>query len=228
MNTTDGMAGEMFAILLRNADREEAKRRRKEQHAAGQETMQQVENIKRLTAGVHFNSNEVRIGETALQKVRAQWLKKLAAQLQKDGKKKNEMRERRKKAMDVRALNRPEAQWTKPQLKAMCMYKKAPGDKGLPDSLPLLQQCWRERRGRLSPSLSPVNSDDELDDEDISFAATNTTTARTRLTHVGLNSPADFSTLSDITNTPPMHAPEREESVAAAISEHGMMPRVEL
>jgi hypothetical protein len=65
--------------------------------------------------------------------------------------------------MQVRSLNRPEENWTKVHLKAMCLYKKAPGDKGLPDTLPLLRRLWRERRGRLSPPLSPVNSDDELD-----------------------------------------------------------------
>ena len=82
--------------------------------------------------------------------------------------------------------------------------------------------------GRLSPHVSPENSDHESDDEAISFATADTTTARTRLTHVGLNSPADVSTLSDITDSPHMHAPEKEESVAAAFSEHGMIPRVEM
>jgi len=64
--------------------------------------------------------------------------------------------------MEVLAFNCPEEEWTKPQLKAMCLYKKARGDKGLPDSLPLLQQFWRERRGRLSPPFSPANSDANL------------------------------------------------------------------
>lgn len=84
--------------------------------------------------------------------------------------------------------------------------------------------------GRLSPPVSPDNSDDEVDDEMNSFlkAAVISATRTTRLTHVALNSPADVSTLSDITNTPPMHAPESEERVAAVHYEEGMMPRLEL
>jgi hypothetical protein len=212
INTTDGTSGEMFAILLRNADKDELRRRRKQQNEAGQEMVQQVEKVKRLTAGVHFNSKEVRIGETALQRVRAQHEKRQAEQLKKDGKKTDEQRERRRKAMEVRDLNRPEEQWNKAHFKAMCLYKKVPGDKGLPESLPLLQQLWNERKGRLSPPVSPDHSDDESDDEPI----------------VALNSPADVSTLSDITNTPPMRAPESEERVAVANSEQGTMPRLEL
>ena len=56
--------------------------------------VQQMEGIKRLTAGVHFNSNEVRIGETALQCVRAQHEKKKSEQLKKDKKKRDELHER--------------------------------------------------------------------------------------------------------------------------------------
>jgi hypothetical protein len=156
INTTDGTAGEMFDILLRNADNEESRKRRKQQHEAGQQIVQQVEQVKKLTAGVHFNSKEVRIGVTALQRVRAQHEKREMEQLKKDGKKADEQRERRKKAMEVRALNRPESQWTRAHLKAMCMYKKLPSDKGLPESQPLLQQCWNERRNRLSPPGSPA------------------------------------------------------------------------
>jgi hypothetical protein len=47
--------------------------------------------------------------------------------------------------------------------------EKAYGDKGLPDSLPLLQQLWNERKGRLSPPVSPDSSDEESDDELIGF-----------------------------------------------------------
>jgi hypothetical protein len=169
-----------------------------------------------------FNSKEVRIGETALQRVRAQHQKKQAEQLKKDGKKADERRERRRKAMEVRALNRPEEQWNKAHLKAMCMYKKVPGDKGLPDSLPLLRQLWNERKGRLSPPVSPDNSDEESDDELNGFVAA-LSAARTPLSHVALNSPADVSTLSDITNTPPMHAPESEERFDVAHSGQGTM-----
>jgi hypothetical protein len=60
--------------------------------------VQQVEQVKRLTAGVHFNSNEIWIGETALQRVRAQHEKKQAEQIKKEGKKADEQRERRKKS----------------------------------------------------------------------------------------------------------------------------------
>ena len=67
--------------------------------------VQQMEGIKRLTAGVHFNSNEVRIGETALQRVRAQHEKKKTEQLKKDKKKRDELRERQKKAMEIRTSN---------------------------------------------------------------------------------------------------------------------------
>jgi hypothetical protein len=48
------------------------------------------------------------------------------------------------------------------------------------------------------------------------------------LTNVALNSPADVSTLSDITDTPTKHAPENEERAAVANYEQGMMPRLEL
>ena len=73
-----------------------------------------------------------------------------------------------------------------------------------PDSLPLLRQLWNECKGRLSRPVSPDNSDLNGFVEAVSAA-------RTPLSHVALNSPADVSTLSDITNTPPMHAPESEE-----------------
>jgi hypothetical protein len=57
------------------------------------------------------------------------------------------------------------------------------------------------------------NSDDELDDEMNSFVkgAVTLATRTKRLSHVALNSLADVSTLSDITNTPPIHAPESKE-----------------
>jgi hypothetical protein len=83
----------MLAIHLRNADKEESRRCHKQQHESGQQILQQLENVKRLTAGVHFNSKEVRIGETALQKVRAQHKKRQAEQLKKDNKKADEQRE---------------------------------------------------------------------------------------------------------------------------------------
>jgi hypothetical protein len=87
----------------------------------------------------------------------------------KDKKKRDELRERQKKVMEIRTLDHLEEQWMKPQLKAMCLCKKAPGDKGLPDSLPLLQRCWHEWKGRLSPPMSPLNLDDEsTEDESIS------------------------------------------------------------
>jgi hypothetical protein len=60
----------------------------------------------------------------------------------------------------------------------------------------LLQQLWNERKGRLSPPLSPENSEnDESDDEGVVVDL------------VALSSPAAFSTLSDLSNTPPMHGP---------------------
>jgi hypothetical protein len=78
--------------------------------------------------------------------------------------------------------------------------------------------------------MSPDHSDDESDDEPIGFveAAVLSAPRTTTLTHVALNSPADVSTLSDITNTPPMHAPESKERVGVANSEQGTMPRLEL
>lgn len=126
--------------------------------------------------------------------------------------------------MEVRALNCPEEQWTKVQLKSMCLYKKVKGDKGLPDDMALLRQVWNERKGRLSPPVSPENSENGESDEEsvvdlVSFGKANAlvpaTTPLTHvvLTHVALGSPAAFSTLSDLTtlsnlsNTPPMHAP---------------------
>jgi hypothetical protein len=63
--------------------------------------------------------------------------------------------------MEICTLNRLEEQWMKLQLKAMCLYNKAPGNKGLPDSLSLLQQCLHEREGRLWPPVSPLTLDDE-------------------------------------------------------------------
>jgi hypothetical protein len=224
LNTTSGSAGEMFAIILREADKDELKRQREQQRESGQERVKEVEEIKRLTAGVHFNSKKLRLGATALERVRAQQQKKQAAQLKKDGQKAAEQQGRRRKAMEVRALNCPEEQWTKVQLKSMCLYKKVKGDKGLPDDMALLRQVWNERKGRLSPPVSPENSENGESDEEsvvdlVSFGKANAlvpaTTPLTHvvLTHVALGSPAAFSTLSDLTtlsnlsNTPPMHAP---------------------
>jgi hypothetical protein len=197
VNTTDGSAGEMFAILLRKADRDEAKERRKQQQEAGQYMTQQVDKIKRLTAGVHFSSNEVRIGETALERVRAQHEKKKAEQLKKDEKKVDEQWERKKKAMEVRALNRPEDQWTKAQFKAMCMYKKVHGDKGLPDSLTLLQQCWNERKHRLSPPGSPIRADESNRDKPIGSLDEQGSPRGATPAVVLVSSPAEVSTLTE-------------------------------
>ena len=88
----------------------------------------------------------------------------------------------------------------------------------------LLRQVWNERKRRLSPPVSPENSEnDESDDESVvnlvSFGKSNALVPATTplmhvvLMHVALGSPAAFSTLSDLTNlsnlsnTPPMHAP---------------------
>jgi hypothetical protein len=83
----------MFGIILREADKDEIRRQREQQWEAGQERVREVEEIKRLTAGVHFNSKKLRLGETALERVRAQQQKKQEAQLKKDGKKADEQRE---------------------------------------------------------------------------------------------------------------------------------------
>ena len=82
----------MFAIILRKADKDELKRQREQQRESGQERVKEVEEIKRLTAGVHFNSKKLRLGATALERVRAQQQKKQAAQLKKDGQKAAEQR----------------------------------------------------------------------------------------------------------------------------------------
>jgi hypothetical protein len=46
----------------------------------------------------------------------------------KRGWKKDEQRKRKKKAMDVHALNHPKDQWTKAHFKRMCLHTKWPGD----------------------------------------------------------------------------------------------------
>ena len=56
LNTTSGSSGEMFAIVLHEADREEQRRQHEQQWEAAQEMVKQVEEVKRLTAGIHFNS----------------------------------------------------------------------------------------------------------------------------------------------------------------------------
>jgi hypothetical protein len=100
--------------------------------------------------------------------------------------------------MDIRALNRPEDQWTKAHFKVMCLYKKAPTDKGLPDSLPLLQQCWNERRNRLSP-VSPGNPPDDKGELLNFLAAAEPGSPPRPIPAVVLvaNSPADVSTLTE-------------------------------
>ncbi len=225
INTTDGNAGDTYDVLLRIAEKDEARKRRKEQQQRGELMVQQVEGIKRLTAGVLFHAHGVRIGETAFQRVKAQYQKKNDEQRNKEQKKKNELRERRKKAMELRALNRPEEEWTKPQLKAMCLYKKAPGDKGLPDSLPLLQQCWRERRGRLSPPLSPANSDDESSEDEPPALPPPMGTTPAPAASITFNSPVDdVSTITEITI---QEASGRSEE-RVADCEQGMMQRIEM
>jgi hypothetical protein len=141
---------------------------------------------------------------------------------------KNELRERRKKAVELRSLNRPEEEWTKPQLNAMCPYKKAPGDKGLPDSLPLLQQCWRERRGRLSPPLSPgvgANSDNESNEDKPSALPPPMGTTPVPASSITFNSPVDdVSTITEITI---QEASGRSEE-RVADCEQVMMQRIEM
>ena len=147
LNTTSGSSGEMFAIVLHEADREEHRRQCEQQQEAAQERVKQFEEMKQLMAGVHFNSKKLHLGTTVLERVRAQQQKKEEAQLQKDRKKRAEQWAQCRKAMEICALNIPEDQWTKAQLKVMCMYKKHKGDTGLPDDIGLLQQVWKERRG---------------------------------------------------------------------------------
>jgi hypothetical protein len=194
LNTTSGSSGEMFAIILREADREEHRRQREQQQEAAQERVKQVEEIKRLTAGVHFNSKKLRLGTTVLERVRAQQQKKEEAQLQKDKKKRAEQWARRRKAMEIRALNIPEDRWTKAQLKVMCTYKKHRGDTGLPDDIGLLRQVWKERQGRLSPTVSE-DEQSENESDSVGFVSQQAPT-----THVVLTSPTAFSTLSDLSN----------------------------
>ena len=96
--------------------------------------------------------------------------------------------------MEVRALNIPEEQWTKAQLKVMCLYKKQKGDTGIPDNIGLLCQVWKERRGQLSPTVS----EDEEDENELDSVGFGIPTAPT--TQVALTSPTVFSTLSDLSN----------------------------
>ena len=96
--------------------------------------------------------------------------------------------------MEVRALNIPEEQWTKAQLKVMCLYKKQKGDTGIPDNIGLLRQVWKERRGRLSPTVSE-NEESENELDSVSFGIPTAPT-----THVALTSPNVFSTLSNLSN----------------------------
>ena len=82
----------------------------------------------------------------------------------------------------------------------------------------LLRQVWNEQKGRLSPPVSPENSENEESDDKsvgnlVSFGKANALVpSTTPLMHVALGLPAAFSTLSDLTtlsnlsNTPPMHA----------------------
>jgi hypothetical protein len=127
--------------------------------------------------------------------------------------------------MEVRARNRPEEGWTKTQLKAMCLYKKAPGDKRLPDSLPLLQQCWRERRGRLSPPLSPANSDDESSEDEPQALPPPMGTTPAPAASITLNSPVDdVSTITEIS----IQASGRSEEERVEDCEQGMMQRIEM
>ena len=114
----------------------------------------------------------------------------------------------------------------KPQLKAMCLYKKAPGDKGLPDSLPLLQQCWREQRGRLSPPLSPANSDDESNEDELPALPPPRGTTPAPATSITLNSPVDdVSTITEITI---QSSGTRSEEERVADCEQGMMQMIEM
>jgi hypothetical protein len=92
--------------------------------------------------------------------------------------------------MEIHALNCPEDEWTKAQFKATCLYKKVLGNKGLPDSLPLLQQCWNERKYQLSPPGSPIKADKSNHAEPGS-------PTRMMPTVVLVNSPTDLSTLTE-------------------------------
>jgi len=77
---------------------------------------------------------------------------------------------------------------------------------GLPDDIGLLWQVWKERRGRLSPTVS----EDEQSENESDLVSFGIATARTM--HVALMLPTVFSTLSDLSNvsdrsnTRPMYA----------------------
>ena len=98
-------------------------------------------------------------------------------------------------------------------------------ENGLPDSLPLLQQCWRERRGRLSPPLSPANSDDESSEDEPPALPPPMGTTPAPAASITFNSPVDdVSTITEITI---QEASGRSEE-RVADCEQGMMQRIEM
>ena len=74
------------------------------------------------------------------------------------------------------------------------VYKKHKGDTGLPDDIGLLRQVWKERRGRLSPTVSE-DEQSENESDSVRFG-----TATAPMMHMALTSPTVFSTLSDLSN----------------------------
>jgi hypothetical protein len=91
-------------------------------------------------------------------------------------------------------------------------------------SFPLLQQCWRERRGRLSPPLSPANSDDESSEDEPPELSPPMGTTPAPAASITLNSPVDD--ISTITETSVQASGRREERVADC--DQGMMQRIEM
>ena len=65
-----------------------------------------------------------------------------------------------------RDMKKKNFKWTNAKLTIMCRWKRQPGDKKLPTLKDELLARWEETKGRPSPQVRPVNSDDEGESDD--------------------------------------------------------------
>ena len=124
---------------------------------------------KRFSAGLMFKSGRVRLDEEICKLQEDKWNKSVSEEAEKK-KKQRERLIKRKEAHDkVLALNKSINTLNKTQLKSLVSWKKRPGDKAIPDTIPELIKRHEETYLRDDPLIPSIESEpkEELKELDV-------------------------------------------------------------
>ena len=148
LNFSTGRAADVARRLIHDHDIREAREANLKLASKGKEAKQKLENAKKLTAMLNFNSIGCKVGEDSL-KIRLDMAKKKKECDEKVQQKKDKIVNERKRKYDkiqaeMRDKNIPLSQLTLSQLKQLCNYKKRKDDKVSISKLKRdeLQQLW--------------------------------------------------------------------------------------